>query len=66
MLIIVSSVLIEGPHVTPDLKGDPSKRFSLVGPGVPQAIGVISFAFGELVQFISLVPLLTNILSLPP
>lgn len=47
MLIIVISVVIEGPQVTPDLKGDPSKRFSILGPGVFQAIGVISFAFGE-------------------
>ncbi len=46
MLIIVGSVLIEGPHVTPDLKGDQSKRFTVIGPGVFQAIGVISFAFG--------------------
>lgn len=45
MLIIVCSVLIEGPHVTPELKGDPSERFSIIRPGVFQAIGVISFAF---------------------
>ncbi|KAI9572182.1 amino acid transporter [Boletus coccyginus] len=45
MLIIVTSVLIEGQHVDPELKGDPSKRLTLVGPGVFQAIGVISFAF---------------------
>ncbi|KAJ7287519.1 amino acid transporter [Mycena rebaudengoi] len=45
MIIIVVSVLIESPNTTPDLKGDPSKRFSLIGPGVFQAIGVISFAF---------------------
>ncbi|KAK0504605.1 amino acid transporter [Armillaria luteobubalina] len=45
MLIIVSSVLVEGPHVTPDLKGDQTKRFTVIGPGVFQAIGVISFAF---------------------
>lgn len=45
MLIIVASVLIEGPHVTPDLKGDPTKQFSIIGSGVFQAIGVISFAF---------------------
>ena len=45
MLIIVTSVLIEGPNADPDLKGDPSKRLTLVGPGVFQAIGVISFAF---------------------
>ncbi|KLO19479.1 amino acid transporter [Schizopora paradoxa] len=45
MLIIVCSVLIEGPHVTPELKGDPSQRFSIIRPGIFQAIGVISFAF---------------------
>lgn len=45
MLVIVSAVLIEGSHVSPDLKGDPSKRFTFIGPGVFQAIGVISFAF---------------------
>lgn len=45
MLIIVACVLIEGPHVPTELKGDPSKRWSFVGPGVVQAIGVISFAF---------------------
>ncbi|KAI0717196.1 amino acid transporter [Cerioporus squamosus] len=45
MLIIVTSVLVEGPHVTPDLKGDPSARFTVLGDGVFQAIGVISFAF---------------------
>ena len=45
MLIIVTSVLIEGPNVTPELKGNPSARFSVLGDGVFQAIGVISFAF---------------------
>lgn len=45
MLVIVTSVLIEGPHVPLELKGDPSERFTIVGPGVFQAIGVISFAF---------------------
>ncbi|KAH8828440.1 amino acid transporter [Flagelloscypha sp. PMI_526] len=45
MVIIVVSVLVEGPQVTPDLKGDPKYRFSILGPGVFQAIGVISFAF---------------------
>ncbi|TFK75433.1 amino acid transporter [Pluteus cervinus] len=45
MLIIVISVLVEGPHVTPDLKGDSSQRFTIIGSGIFQAIGVISFAF---------------------
>ncbi|KAJ7045530.1 amino acid transporter [Mycena alexandri] len=45
MIIIVTSVLIESPHTSSDLKGDPSKRFSFIEPGIFQAIGVISFAF---------------------
>lgn len=45
MIIIVSSVIFEGPLVSPLLKGDPSKRFSIIEPGIFQAIGVISFAF---------------------
>ncbi|KAG9004984.1 hypothetical protein FRB94_001953 [Tulasnella sp. JGI-2019a] len=45
MLIIVGSVFFEGPHVSPDLKGDPSKRFTIIEPQIFQAIGVISFAF---------------------
>jgi sodium-coupled neutral amino acid transporter 11 len=45
MIVIVISIMIEGPHVSPILKGDPSKRFSIIEPGIFQAIGVISFAF---------------------
>ncbi|CDO69241.1 hypothetical protein BN946_scf185042.g143 [Trametes cinnabarina] len=45
MIIIVTSVLVEGAHVASDLKGDPAKRFTVLGDGVFQAIGVISFAF---------------------
>ena len=45
MLIIVSSVMFEGRLVSPLLRGDPSKRFSFIEPGIFQAIGVISFAF---------------------
>ncbi|KAL4080369.1 transmembrane amino acid transporter protein-domain-containing protein [Scleroderma yunnanense] len=45
MLIIVVSVVIQGPHVPQELKGDPSKRLTVFGPGIFQAIGVISFAF---------------------
>ena len=45
MLIIVASIIIDGPQVSPTLKGDPSKRFSIIEPGIFQAIGVISFAF---------------------
>src|SRR5882762_11869704 len=45
MLIIVTSVIFEGPLVSPLLKGDPTKRYSIIEPGIFQAIGVISFAF---------------------
>src|SRR6266481_4107396 len=47
MLIIVTSVIIEGNVVTPELHGSssPSVRFSIVTPRVTEAIGVISFAF---------------------
>ncbi|KZT08313.1 amino acid transporter [Laetiporus sulphureus 93-53] len=45
MLIIVASVLAEGPRVPAELKGDPSARFTVIEPGVFRAIGVISFAF---------------------
>ncbi|KAJ7346632.1 amino acid transporter [Mycena albidolilacea] len=45
MIIIVTSVLIESPNTSSELKGDPSKRFSIIEPGIFQAIGVISFAF---------------------
>jgi sodium-coupled neutral amino acid transporter 11 len=45
MIIIVASVMFEGRLVSPLLKGDSSKRFSFIEPGIFQAIGVISFAF---------------------
>jgi solute carrier family 38 (sodium-coupled neutral amino acid transporter), member 11 len=45
MVVIVISVLVRGTQVSPELKGDPEKRWSFIEPGVFQAIGVISFAF---------------------
>ncbi|KAL1673939.1 transmembrane amino acid transporter protein-domain-containing protein [Schizophyllum commune] len=45
MLVIVAAVTIEGPKVPDTMKGDPSKRLSFLGPGLFQAIGVVSFAF---------------------
>ncbi|XP_006461096.1 hypothetical protein AGABI2DRAFT_221574 [Agaricus bisporus var. bisporus H97] len=45
MFIIVITVVVEGPKVPAELKGDPSKKWSIAGPGIFQAIGVISFAF---------------------
>lgn len=41
MLIIVVSVVVEGGNVSDSLKGDPSKRFSVLGSQVFEAIGVI-------------------------
>ncbi|KAG8833986.1 hypothetical protein FRC17_009768 [Serendipita sp. 399] len=45
MLIIVIAVFIEGGRVPEELRGDPSKRFSIINGGIFQAIGVIAFAF---------------------
>ena len=47
VVIIVATVLREGSEVPPELKGSPDGKFSIIAPGVFQAIGVISFAFGE-------------------
>jgi solute carrier family 38 (sodium-coupled neutral amino acid transporter), member 11 len=45
MVIIVISVIVEGAQVPPETRGSPDARFSIIGPGIFQAIGVISFAF---------------------
>lgn len=45
MLIIVISVIVEGSRVSPEMRGSPQARFSIINPGIFQAIGVISFAF---------------------
>ncbi|KDQ21740.1 hypothetical protein BOTBODRAFT_98866 [Botryobasidium botryosum FD-172 SS1] len=45
MLVIVFSVLVEGPQVPEDLKGPADARFSIIRPQIFEAIGVISFAF---------------------
>ncbi|KAG8907937.1 hypothetical protein FRB99_001445 [Tulasnella sp. 403] len=45
MLIIVGSVVFEGPHANSSLKGDPSQKFTIIEPRIFEAIGVISFAF---------------------
>lgn len=47
VVIIVVSVLREGPQVPAEMKGTQAGKFSVIAPGVFQAIGVISFAFGE-------------------
>jgi sodium-coupled neutral amino acid transporter 11 len=45
MGVIVCCVLVRAPQVPAELRGDPAKRFTLVGPGLVPAAGVISFAF---------------------
>jgi len=47
MMIIVVSVVVEGEHVTDALKGNPSKRFSIIGSQVFEAIGVIRYVQHE-------------------
>lgn len=46
-MIIVVSVVVEGEHVTNALKGDPSKRFSIIGSQVFEAIGVIRYSYEQ-------------------
>ncbi|KIM26967.1 hypothetical protein M408DRAFT_175835 [Serendipita vermifera MAFF 305830] len=45
MFIIVISVIVEGAQVPPELRGSPEAKYSIINPGIFQAIGVISFAF---------------------
>lgn len=45
MVVIVASVAIRGPGVELSLKGNPAERWTFLGGGFFEAIGVISFAF---------------------
>lgn len=45
MAIIVVTVVIEGPTLPADLKGDPGTGFTIIGSGFFEAVGVISFAY---------------------
>jgi len=45
MVIIVISVIVQSERVAPELRGDPTMRFTFINEGIFQAIGVISFAF---------------------
>lgn len=45
IVVIVGAVLLRGPAVEPDLRGNRDLRWSVFGDGIFQAIGVISFAF---------------------
>lgn len=44
MGVIVTSVVLRGVAVDPELRGEASHVLSIVRPGVFEAIGVISFA----------------------
>ena len=46
MAIIVLTVVIEGPTLSPDLRGDPAQRFTIISSGFFEAVGVIAFAYG--------------------
>lgn len=47
MMIIVTSVVFRGVAVDPSLRGSSPHVFSIIRPGVFEAIGVISFAVGH-------------------
>jgi hypothetical protein len=44
MCVIVTTVVLRGVAVEPELRGPPLHAVSLIRPGVFEAIGVISFA----------------------
>merc|ERR1712093_15159 len=45
MMIIVLTVMIQGPSLPSELKGDSSSQFTFIESGVFEATGVISFAY---------------------
>jgi sodium-coupled neutral amino acid transporter 11 len=45
MVIILLVVAIHGPQLDDEFKGPSSEMWSIVKPGIPSAIGVISFAY---------------------
>jgi sodium-coupled neutral amino acid transporter 11 len=66
MVVIVISIVVEGPHVPPEFRGNQVGKFSIIDTGIFQAIGVISFAFGEvLFRLDGIVTRLTKVYSLP-
>ena len=73
MVVIVVSVAVRGPGVEDSLKGDPSRRWTVLEAGFFEAIGVISFAFVvSSPPFVSLnrsvwgTKSLSSLLSVPP
>ena len=50
MMVIVTSVVFRGVAVEPSLRGSSLHAFSIIRPGVFEAIGVISFAVRRLRQ----------------
>jgi sodium-coupled neutral amino acid transporter 11 len=49
MCIIVTTVVLRGVAVEPELRGPPLHAVSLIRSGVFEAIGVISFAVSSLI-----------------
>ncbi|KAI8147868.1 transmembrane amino acid transporter protein-domain-containing protein [Fennellomyces sp. T-0311] len=45
IVVIIVSVIIEGPKMPADIRGSPDQRFSFANGEVVQAVAVISFAF---------------------
>ncbi|CEH18081.1 amino acid transporter [Ceraceosorus bombacis] len=46
MVLIIVAVIVRGPAMPPELKGDPAQRFTIIAPsGIVRSIAVISFAF---------------------
>ncbi|KAI8388527.1 transmembrane amino acid transporter protein-domain-containing protein [Radiomyces spectabilis] len=45
IFVIIVSVLIEGPRMSPEIRGSPDLMFNVVNDEIFQAIAVISFAF---------------------
>ena len=47
MMVIVTAVVLRGVAVDPSRRGSPLHAFSIIRPGVFEAIGVISFAVSD-------------------
>lgn len=46
MIVIIVTVVVRGPAVPVELKGDPALRFTIINPvNIVRSIAVISFAF---------------------
>lgn len=46
MAVIVLTVMVQGPALPAELRGDPARRFTIIQSGFFEAVGVIAFAYG--------------------